>query len=252
MLGACGLLGTGGADVLVAASPASGDPTGAPGPATSPTDAADASAGSDGGTIAVDSVADAPTEAAPTPPPAPGALVVAVVGTGDDVGRDAVLAALAERPDLVAVAVDGPDPVTAAGAALARTPDLVVVGASRTWGPGDGPASDAARLAADHGVPALVVAVERSDGADWGAVAGQLLEVLDAELAPSLAGEATPRAIRLTVPSCRHGLLRGRVPAAAVDGPALPGGSDCLADVPGGALDERTAFAGGWATIAVL
>ena len=177
------------------------------------------------------------------PPAAPPALQIVVTSTpGGDDGVEVALAALAQRPDVRAVAVP-----TAAG--LVPAPlvdaDLVVVGIDLAHGPTDGAGSDLARAIAAAGGTALELLVEANDAADHGAAALQLLDLLDRELA-SLT-EDGPSAWRLTVPSCREGMLRGRVVVDEAIGPTRP--SDCTAADPGPDADERSAFAAGWATL---
>lgn len=200
-------------------------------------------------------------------------VVVTHPGGVRDPGLDAAVAALRQRPDLnvAVVAPDGGDPdlVTTMSGDPARTvagdvvdavasvtgspvqgADLVVIGVDVAGGADGHRSAAAARLAAANGVPAIQVNVEGADGADYAAATMQLLEVLDFGLAAML--EADARALRLTVPSCRSGTLRGRVdvgPAQEDTSPDLV--SDCLADAPADP-DEAESFAAGYATLAEL
>lgn len=200
-------------------------------------------------------------------------IVLTHPGGAGDPGLDAAAAALAQRPDLhvvvVAPTVSGEQdpgdstmsgfPVTsrpggtsdAVASALADTTtpvDLVIVGIGA--GHGIGARESAADVAVAHGVPALVVGVEDGDVVDYAAATLQMLEVLDLELDGLLSSPASVH--RLAVPSCTHGMLRGRVTAAASADPDPALASDCTGADHGEAPDgspEATAFAAGWATL---
>lgn len=206
------------------------------------------------------------------PPPVDGADLTVLVthpsGVADP-GLDALVGALAQRPDLRVVVVapgeaasqvttmsgfpalaspgTAADAIAAALAGPAADADLVVVGIEVRAGVG-GPPGDAGAAVA-HGLPALVVAVEAADAPDHAAAALQLLEVLDLEL-DQLLGDP-PAVHRLAVPSCRDGMLRGRLalaPAAAAE-PEVR--SDC-ASTAVAPETEAEAFAAGWATLTRL
>lgn len=204
-----------------------------------------------------------------TLPPAPapaGALEVVLTHPGGplDPGLDAAAAALAQRPDVrVTIAVTGGPgsstmsgfPVAATGAttadavaaALDAAPetDLVVVGVAD--GHGIGASSPEADVARARGVPALVVGAGPGSEPDLAAATMQLLEVFDLELDRILTGDVH----RLAVPSCEHGMLRGRLatrPAPAVPAEVRP---DCTATVVPGS-GEADAFAAGYATLTPL
>lgn len=206
-----------------------------------------------------------------TLPPAPltaDALTVVLAHPGGaaDPGLDAAAAALAQRPDIhVIVAVPAgtggetmsgfPVDVAAATAADAvgaaidaheDEVDLVVVGVG--GGHGIGVPSPEASAAVRRGVPALVVGAEDAERPDHAAATMQLLELLDLELGTLLAAPATHR---LAVPTCEHGMLRGRV-ATREAGPPGPGArADCTStEVPAGT--EPAAFAHGFATLTRL
>lgn len=205
------------------------------------------------------------------PPPDDGELTVLVTHPAGvaDPGLDALVGALAQRPDLRVVVVAPGEaasqvttmsgfpalaaPGTAAdaiGAALAgpaADAGLVVVGIEVRPGVG-GPAGDAG-VAVAHGVPAMVVAVEAGAAPDHAAAALQLLEVLDLEL-DQLLGDP-PAVHRLAIPSCQDGMLRGRlaVPAAPAADPAVR--SDCTSAVRAPET-ETEAFSAGWATLTRL
>jgi len=203
-----------------------------------------------------------------TLPPAPGtgeALTVVLThpGGAGDPGLDAAAGALAQRPDVRVVvaaeagtgratmsgfAVDerGPTASEAVAAALAAGDvDLVVVGV--TDGHGIGERSAEADVAARHGVAALVVGVEPGRPPDVAAAALQLLEVLDLDLGPLLDSGAVHR---LAVPSCAHGMLRGRVVTRPAPPPS-PLRSDCTSTAAPGNR-EPGAFATGYATLTRL
>lgn len=226
---------------------------------------------------ALDAVALASVHRELPPPPsiATSQLTVAVTHPGGvrDPGLDAAVAALRQRPDLnvVVVAPDRGDPdlattmsgdpartvagdVVDAVASVTGSPDhradLVVIGVDVVGGADGHRSGEAARLAASNGVPAIQVNVEGADGADYAAATMQLLEVLDFGLAAML--EADAQAVRLTVPSCRSGTLRGRVDVGRAQDDSSPDVvSDCLADAPADA-DERGSFSAGYATLAEL
>lgn len=204
----------------------------------------------------------------PPAPPAAGALTVVLAhpaGAGDP-GLDAAAAALAQRPDIavrIAVPAGTGDatmsgfPVAATGATAADAVaaaidqaagevDLVVVGVTDGHGIG---ATSAEATAADRlDVPALVVGAEHADPPDHAAATMQLLEVLDLELATLL---ADPGVHRLAVPSCEHGILRGRHAARAGTPPGTDVRADCRSTEPPGRT-EAEAFAVGYATLTPL
>ncbi len=214
--------------------------------------------------------ADAPVTAPPPVAPALTAVVTSEAGL-DDPGLDAAVSALLLRPDIAVVVVaPGSGDRTASGtpatgfgttageavdhalAVVAPDADLVVVGISA--GPGvlaAGAGVAATTVAVGHGVPAVAVGVERADVVDYGAAAMQLLESLDHELG-AVIGEGDAVALRLTVPSCRTGTLRGRIVVDASTEPVGGGRSDCVATDVGDPGDEVTAFAAGYATLARL
>lgn len=206
------------------------------------------------------------------PPPVDDAdltvLVTHPAGVADP-GLDALVGALAQRPDLrVVVVVPGEtaselttmsgfpaltspgtthDAIAAALAGPAADADLVVVGIEVRPGVGGPPAEAGAAVV--RGVPALVVTVEASGVPDHAAAALQLLEVLDLEL-DQLVGDP-PAVHRLAVPSCSDGMLRGRLaltPAPAAEPDVR---SDC-ASTAAAPETEAEAFAAGWATLTQL
>lgn len=202
------------------------------------------------------------------PPAPPSAQTLTVVlthpGGARDPGLDAAASALAQRPDvrvIVAVAggtgeatmsgfpvdVAGSSAAGAVGAALAAEEvDLVVVGV--TDGHGIGSSSPEAAVAAHHDVAAVVVGAEHGDPPDHAAATLQLLEVLDLELEPLLASDAVHR---LAVPSCEHGMLRGRLATRSGAPPAGGVRSDCTSTVMPVAR-EAEALAHGYATLTRL
>lgn len=180
-----------------------------------------------------------------------------------DAGFDAAAGALAQRPDveLVLAAAAGArttmsgfpvdvagltavDAVTTALDDPGRTIDLVVVGV--TSGHGIGEVPDEAEAAVRAGVPALVVGAEDADVVDLAAATMQLLEVLDLELDALLAAPAAVH--RLAVPSCSHGMLRGRQVTEPGPLPAADLRADCTStERP--SPTEAEAFADGWVTL---
>lgn len=202
----------------------------------------------------------------PPAPPSAEALTVVLThpGGAGDPGLDAAAGALAQRPDIrvvVAVAagtgdatmsgfpveVTGPTAADAVAAAIAAEEvDLVVVGVND--GHGIGSSSPEAAVAARHDVAAVVVGAEHAEPPDHAAATVQLLEVLDLELEPVLASEAVHR---LAVPSCEHGMLRGRLATRPGAPPADAVRSDCTSTVvPDGR--EAEAFAHGYAALTRL
>jgi hypothetical protein len=204
-----------------------------------------------------------------TLPPAPAtadALTIVLTHPGGplDPGLDAAAAALAQRPDVhvviavagepgsatmsgFPVAVTGATAVDAVAAALDADPDtdLVVVGIS--GGHGIGTTSAEADAAAAREVPALVVGSGPGPEPDLAAATMQLLEVLDLDLDRILTGDVH----RLAVPSCDHGMLRGRLTARPATAAPEDLRADCTATVvPGSA--EAEAFGAGYATLAPL
>ncbi|HEX4902743.1 MAG TPA: hypothetical protein VFV42_08035 [Acidimicrobiales bacterium] len=204
-----------------------------------------------------------------TLPPAPSVadgltVVLTHPGGAGDPGLDAAAGALAQRPDLrVVIAVaDGTGDVTmsgfpvavtgqtaadAVGAALDADPeaDLVVVGIAD--GHGIGGTSAEASVAEARDVPALVVGSGPGPQPDLAAATMQLLDVVDLELDALLDGGAR----RLAVPSCEHGMLRGRLTARATRTAPPELRSDCTSTVVPG-RDEAEAFAHGYATLTPL
>lgn len=236
-----------------------------------------AGCGSDGGAEDASPRAEDPApvgvdlvSARDTLPPAPGtagALTVLLThpaGAGDP-GFDAAAGALAQRPDVALVLaaagadttmsgfhvdVSGPtaaDAVTTALDDADRTIDLVVVGVTSGHGIGEVPAE--AEAAVRAGVPALVVGAEQADVVDLAAATMQLLEVLDLELDELL---DVPAAVhRLAVPSCSHGMLRGRHHTDPGPVPAAGLRADCTStERP--SPTEAEAFAQGWVTLTRL
>lgn len=211
----------------------------------------------------------------PPPPDTDEAQLTVVVTHPDgvrDPGLDAAVAILRQRPELriEVVVPDRGDPgtdttmsgdpalvvpgdvVDAVRDAIERgAVDLVVIGIDVAGGPEAGLTSTAARLAVSHGVPALQVSAEQADGVDYGAATTQLLDVFDYDLADIV--DARPRALRLTVPSCRQGMLRGLVDVGASSDDAPPQtSSDCLTAEPPAGAGEDELFAAGYATLAHL
>jgi hypothetical protein len=204
----------------------------------------------------------------PPAPASPGALTVLLThpAGATDPGFDAAAGALAQRPDveLVLAAAAGAettmsgfrldvsgrtasDAVTTALGDPARTIDLVVVAV--TSGHGIGAVPPEAEAAVRAGVPALVVGAEQADVVDLAAATMQLLEVIDLELDALLREPAAVH--RLAVPSCSHGMLRGR--HATDPGPAPEPGlqADCTSAERPSPI-EGEAFTQGWATLTRL
>lgn len=201
-------------------------------------------------------------------------VVVTHAGGARAPGLDAAVAALRQRPDLhvVVVVPDGASPsvtTTMSGDPVQTVPgelvdaveslgqpggvdaDLVVIGVEAGGASDLRASAAAARVAAGRGIPALQVSVERADGADYAAATMQLLEVLDFGLAGIV--ESPPQALRLLVPSCRTGTLRGRIDVGtATDEVPHELASDCLAAEPPPGADEDEAFSAGYATLAAL
>ncbi len=199
-------------------------------------------------------------------------VVVTHPGGARAPGLDAAVAILRQRPDLrieVVVPADGDpgttttmsgDParvvsgtvVDAVESALDEDEiDLVVIGIDVAGNAQGALASTAARHAVSRGVPALQVSAEQADGVDYGAATTQLLEVLDYSLGDIV--DARPLARRLTVPSCRQGMLRGLVDVGTSTDDAPPeASSDCLTDEPPASAGEDELFAAGYATLAQL
>lgn len=204
--------------------------------------------------------------------PAEAAATVLVVSTGgvDDPGLDATVATLRQRPDLhVEVIASGEsldgttasgfpaavvpvDPATATAmgieTAFSGRPDLVVV----AMGDDDAaPMQEAmARTAVAHGVSAVAVRIVGSDGVlDYGAGGVHLLDALDTDLGGLLFDDDV-RGIRLSVPSCSAGSLRGRVEVDATPVSEVP--IDCVADRVGTPANEAAALAAGFVTVVDL
>lgn len=202
----------------------------------------------------------------PPAPPVASALTVVLAhpGGAGHPGLDAAAGALAQRPDIEVriaaaagtgaatmsgfpVAVTGARSSDAVAAAVAAGDvDLVVVGVAD--GHGIGGSSAEAESAARHGVPTLLVGAEPGAPPDLAAATMQLLEVLDLELDAVLDAGAVHR---LAVPSCEHGILRGRV-TTRPGGTTAPGSrTDCRSTEPP-ARTEPDAFAAGYATLTSL
>jgi hypothetical protein len=236
-----------------------------------------AGCGSDGGPAdASPGEADAPPvldlvsarDTLPVAPARAGALTVLLAhpaGAGD-AGFDAAAGALAQRPDLdlvlaAAIGSDSTmsgfridvagrtatDAVTTALGDPERTIDLVVIGVTSGHGIGELPPE--AETAVRAGVPALVVGAERADVVDLAAATMQLLEVLDLELDELLDEPAAVH--RLAVPSCSHGMLRGRQATDPGPAPDADLRADCTSTERPAPV-EADAFAHGWATLTRL
>lgn len=229
-------------------------------------EAADRSASGGRRTDGVDLEMVSARDTLPPAPPTSGALTVVLAHPGGplDPGLDAAAAALAQRPDVhVAIAAAGAPgattmsgfPVTATGATSAEAVataldadadiDLVVVGIGD--GHGIGAPSAEADVAAAHDVPALLVGAGPGPEPDFAAATMQLLEVLDLDLDRILGGDVH----RLAVPSCEHGMLRGRLPTRPTAAPPADLHADCTTTVVPTAI-EAEAHAAGYATLTPL
>lgn len=239
--------------------------------ADEPSDGAAPDGSGEASAVVVADLASARDELPPAPHAAT-ALTVLLVhgGTADDPGLDAAAGALAQRPDIaVTVAIPGTDAgadttmsgfpvarvastpselVTDAVAATGVEPDLVVVGIQRVTDVGG--TEVLARSATAIGVPALVVGAADADQVDHAAAAMQLLDVLDLELGALL--DEPAGVIRLTVPSCGQGSLRGRLRVRAAPAPTPLDPAQCTLAARSAPTDEVGALAAGYAALVQL